>query len=81
MEITERLLISKVLISKMSEILDQIDPYDDELPAIFAKTLHLKMKMKMFYAKHDEPELLEQLNLVETLIKKIEDIQNKRGMY
>lgn len=80
MEIPERLKMSRVLLGELEKNIVDLAPYDDEFDEIYSKAMHIKMKMKIFYARKGEPpELLEQLNLIDSIIKKIEDIQNKRG--
>ena len=80
MDIPERLKMSRVLLGELEKNIIDLEPYDDEFDEIYSKALHIKMKMKMFHTRTGEPpELLEQLGLIDSVIKKIEDIQNKRG--
>jgi len=79
MDIPERLKMSRVLLGELEKNIVDLDPYD-EFDEIYSKALHIKMKMKMFYTRTGEPpELLEQFDLIDSVIKKIEDIQKKRG--
>jgi len=80
MDIPERLKMSRVLLGELEKNIVGLEPFDDEFEEIYSKALHIKMKMKMFYIRTGEPpELLEQFGLIDSVIKKIEDIQNKRG--
>jgi hypothetical protein len=81
MDIEEKLLMSKILLGELDKMIMGLKPYDDEFDEIYSRALHLKMKMKMFYAQYEPPEMLEQLSLMDSIVKRIEDIHNKRGMY
>lgn len=81
MEITERLQLSKVLLGELEKMVLDLNPYDDEVNEIYTRALHAKMKMKAFYIQYGQKsELLEQINLMDSVIKKIEEIKNKRGV-
>ena len=51
MEIPEKLKMSRVLLGEFKKNIIDLEPYDDELDEIYSKALHIKMKMKMFYAR------------------------------
>ena len=78
MNIPDRLKMSRVLLGELEKNIVGLEPFDDEFDEIYSKALHIKMKM--FYTRTGEPpELLEQFSLIDSVIRKIEDIQNKRG--
>jgi prephenate dehydratase len=79
--IEEKLEMSRLLIGELDKLIEGLNPHDDEFDEIYSRALHLKMKMKLFYAQFESPELLEQLTLMDSIIKKIEEIHNRRGMY
>ena len=79
MDIPERLKMSRVLLGELEKNIVDLEPYDDEFDEIYSKVLHIKMKMKMLHPRTGEPPELLTIELIDSVIKKIEDIQNKRG--
>jgi hypothetical protein len=81
MELTERLQLSRVLLGELEKMIVSLDPYDDELDEIYSKALHLKMKLKMVFMQHQYvSEILEQIDFIDSVIKKIEKLKDKRGI-
>jgi hypothetical protein len=82
MELTERLQLSRVLLGELDKMIVSLEPYDDELDEIYSRALHLKMKMKMVGMQYEQAsEILEQIDFVDKVIKKLEVLKNKRGTF
>jgi hypothetical protein len=80
MELKDRLNIGKALIEILQEHTVKLkDPYDDELPMFIKRAVMVQLRMKRFYHKHDEPpEMLEQLETIEKIVKDMMALQNNR---
>jgi hypothetical protein len=76
----DRLYIGKVLIDILEEQVAKLnDPFDDELPIFIKRAIMIQLRMKRFYYKHQEPpEMLEQLETIEKIIKNMLELQNKK---
>ena len=79
MEVKERLEMSRVLLGELERLTGQLTPNNRELPEIIGKSLQLKVKMSLFYIQHQPPELLDQIELLDTVIKQLKELNNKRG--
>mgnify|MGYP003286591835 CR=1 FL=1 len=79
MEITERLRLSKELLTQLEDMVKRIRPDNKDFPELFAKGLHARAKMKLFYDEYPSLELSEQLFLMDSIIKEMKDKQTKRG--
>jgi hypothetical protein len=78
MKIEDRLTVGKILIAEFGRLAGQLDPYDEQLPDIIKRALMTQLKMKAFYDKWDKPpQMLEQLDQMDLIIKRLEQIQNK----
>lgn len=78
MKVSDRLLIGKILVDELERLAAEFDPYDDELPEIIKRAMMTKQKMKIFYKKWGEPpELLKQIEQIDSVIKKLEQLHNK----
>jgi hypothetical protein len=80
MELKDRLHIGKALIEILQEHTVKLkDPYDDELPMFIKRAVMVQLRMKRFYHKHNEPpEMLEQLETIEKIVKDMMALQNNR---
>jgi hypothetical protein len=80
MELKDRLNIGNALIEILQEQTSKLkDPYDDELPMFIKRAVMVQLRMKRFYHKHDEPpEMLEQLETIEKIVKDMMALQNNR---
>lgn len=80
MELRDRLNIGKALIEILQEHTVKLkDPYDDELPMFIKRAVMVQLRMKRFYHKHNEPpEMLEQLETIEKIVKDMMALQNNR---
>jgi hypothetical protein len=78
MEVSEKFLLGKILMRSLEEEVNKLDPADDHIPEIIYRAHKTRLKLKMFYKKWDEPqEVADQLNHLESIIKKLEQMQNK----
>ena len=78
MTVKERILIGKILIERFSELADEVSSYHEELPVIIIKANLAKFNMVKYYEKWDKPpELLECIEQMDTIIKKLEQKQNR----
>ena len=80
MDLKERLLVGNVLIEILKEQTAELDdPYHDELPMFIKRAVMVQLRMKRFYHKYQEPpEMLDQLEAIENIIKNMIELQNKR---
>jgi hypothetical protein len=80
MELKDRLNIGNALIEILQEQTSKLkDPYDDELPMFIKRAVMVQLRMKRFYHKHNEPpEMLEQLETIEKIVKDMMALQNNR---
>jgi hypothetical protein len=80
MELKERLHIGKVLIEMLEVGTRKLtDPYDDELPVFIKRAVMIQLRMKRFYHTHNQPpELLEQLDTIEKIVKRMTELQNSK---
>jgi hypothetical protein len=78
MSIAEKLLISKVLIDELEFLILDFRPNSNNLPQIIKRAYSVKLNMQKFYIKNNQPEqLLEQLERMDSVIKKLESMQEK----
>lgn len=78
MHLSERLLIGHILIAEFEKLANNIDPHDDEMNEVINRANYSLMKMKMFHKKMGEPpEMVQQIEYMATVIKKLEQKQNK----
>lgn len=80
MELEDKILVGEVLTKVLDEQTRGLDdPYMDELPMFITRALSVQMRMKKFYRSENcPPQMLGQLNLLETIIKRLLDLQNKK---
>ena len=79
METSDRFLLGKILIRTLEDEVKKLDPNDEHIPEIINRAHITRLKMKMFYKKWDEPqEVAEQLDQMESIIKKLEQMHNKQ---
>lgn len=79
MEVEERLEMSRVLLDELERLTGQLTPNNKELPEIIEKSLHLKMKMTLFYVRYQPEGLVDQIELLDSVIKQLKELNNKRG--
>ncbi|MGB8079815.1 MAG: hypothetical protein WCF83_05015 [Pseudolabrys sp.] len=79
MEVEERLEMSRVLLDELERLTGQLTPNNKELPEIIAKSLQLKVKMSLFYIRYQPQELIDQMELLDSVIKQLKELNNKRG--
>ena len=79
MEVEERLEMSRVLLDELERLTGQLTPNNKELPEIIEKSLHLKMKMSLFYIRYQPEGLVDQMELLDSVIKQLKELNNKRG--
>jgi hypothetical protein len=78
MDLSDRFMVGKILITEFGRLAEEIDPYDDDLPEIIKRALYTRLKMKCFCIKYDEPpEMVEQLAMMDSVIKTLELKQNR----
>lgn len=80
MELKDRLFVGNALIEILKEHTDKLDdPYCEELPMFIKRALIVQVRMKGFYHQHNEPpEMLEQLEMIQGIVKKMMDLQNSK---
>jgi hypothetical protein len=80
MELKDRLYLGNALIEILKEHTDRLDdPFDEDLPDYIRRAIMVKMRMRGFYTQYGEPpEMLEQLETIENIIKSMMELQNKR---
>ena len=79
MELEARVKIGEILISEFERLSKELDPHDEELPRIIKRAWIAKLKMRMFYDTTERsPELLSLINKLDEVIKKVEELHNKR---
>jgi hypothetical protein len=74
----EKLRTSKMLLTRLDDMVQRLSPDNEDFPEIFAKGLHAQAKMKLFYKEFPLPELSEQLFLMDSIIKELKKKQTKR---
>lgn len=79
MEIEAKLELSRVLLSELNRLTGRLSPNDVELPEIIEKALLLKLKMSLFYRQYQPEELLDQMEILDSVIKQLKELNNKRG--
>jgi hypothetical protein len=79
MEIEAKLELSRVLLSELDRLTGRLSPDDVELPVIIEKALLLKVKMSLFYIQYQPQELVEQMEILDSVIKQLKQLNNKRG--
>lgn len=79
MEVEEKLELSRALLGELDRLTGQLSPDDVELPLIIEKALLLKVKMSLFYARYYPEKLLDQMKLLDSVIKQLKELNNKRG--
>jgi hypothetical protein len=81
MDLKERIFVGQVLVDVLGEYTAKLtDPYDDELPFMINRAIVVQLRMKRYYHKHDEPpEMDEQLEKINSIIKSMLELQNKKG--
>lgn len=79
MELETKLELSRVLLGELDRLTGQLSPNDVELPEIIEKALLLKVKMSLFYIQHQPKELLDQMRLLDSVIKQLKELHNKQG--
>ena len=79
MEVEERLEMSRVLLDELERLTGQLTPNNKELPEIIEKSLQLKVKMSLFYIRYQPQELVDQMELLDSVIKQLKELNNKRG--
>lgn len=78
METTERLLFGKILIAEFGRLSENLDPAEIDVGEIVRRANVTRFKMKTCYEKWDRPaELKEQIDEMDSIIKKLEQMQNK----
>jgi hypothetical protein len=80
MELKERLHIGKVLIDMLEDATAKLnDPYDDELPVFIKRAIMIQLRMKRFYYNYEQPpELLEQISIIEGIVKRMTDLESRK---
>lgn len=83
MEIEDKLRLSHSLLHELQKEVDKLDPNDPGLDEIVARAHHARLKMKALYVECQLPQLLEQIELLETIINKINickinEVRNKQ---
>jgi hypothetical protein len=80
MELEDKILVGEVLTKVLDEqTMGLDDPFADELPMFIYRALTVQMRMKKFYSsENNPPQMLAQLNLMERIIKRLLDLQNKK---
>jgi len=79
MEVEEKLRLSRVLLGELERLTGHLTPRNKELPEIIEKALLLKVKMSLFYIEHQPKELLAQMKILDSVIKQLKELNNKRG--
>ena len=78
MESTEKLRFGRILLDELEKAVSELDPNSELLPEIIKKSNIIKLKMLIAYRNMDKsPEMLEQINQLESIIKKVEQMHNK----
>lgn len=77
MDITARVLIITLLVDEFNKLAMALDPCDHDFPEILKKAKLIQAKAERFYIKWDNsPELLERIQSMDSIIKKLEQKQN-----
>jgi hypothetical protein len=72
-----RLMLGRVLINRFEELSKDLDPAEGNLDEVIYRATHAREKMHLVYLKVGEPpELLEQIKKMDSVIKKVEKLQN-----
>jgi hypothetical protein len=79
MELEDRLRLSQSLLSELERLTGRLTPRNRELPEIIEKALLLKVKMSLFYIEYQPQELLDQIQTLDSVIKQLKELNNKRG--
>lgn len=79
MEKSDRFIIGKILIEVLEKHVNRLDPYDDDLAEIVQRAYKTHLKMHRTYENWGRPvEMLEQLDKMDSIIKKLHQMQNKQ---
>lgn len=79
MEIEERLHMSHMLLQVLKTETDELTPDHPELEEIISRANHTRLKMKTFFATCELPQLLEQIELLDSIIITLQNMHNKKG--
>ena len=80
MDIEEKLLWSKFLLRELAEQIEKLDATEEELIEIHLRSTHARLKMKMLYMDTEgPPELFEQIQILDSIIKELERKQTNLG--
>ena len=79
MEIEQRLGLSCALLRDLEAEIDKLDPKREDIPAILIRANHTRLKMKAFFSEYPFPQLLEQIELLDSMIIRLQNIHNKQG--
>lgn len=83
MDLTEKLTMGKVLMDILDVQTNELnDPFDDKLPEIISRAIRTQLQMEKFYLKQDKPpEMVEQLEKMSEIIKRLTELQNNKKCY
>lgn len=79
MDISDRFEVGRILVDELERAVDNLSPFDEKLiKEIKIRANSVKRNMIIFYQRWDRPpELFEQIELMNSVIKKLEQMQNK----
>ena len=78
MEATEMFRFGQILINELEKGINNLrDPHEEELHDILNRSYRVKTKMQILYSKCESIELLNQMNQLDSIIKKVEQLHNK----
>ncbi len=78
MDISNRFEVGRILINELEQAVDNLSPYDEKLVEINKRANSIKRNMIIFYERWDRPpELFEQIEIMNSVIKKLEQLHNK----
>jgi hypothetical protein len=80
MEIEKKLRLSHDLLYELQGMIGKLDADKDDIVDIIARAQHARLKMKAFFVERELPQLLEQIELLDSIIIRLQDMHNKRGM-
>ena len=80
MALEDKILFGQVLITVLDEQTQKLDdPWADDLPEFIKRAYVVKFRMLNFYNSHDQPPaILEQIEQMDGIIKRLMDLQNKK---
>jgi hypothetical protein len=79
MEIEEKLRLSHSLLYELKDEIDKLSPDDPGIEEIIMRAQHSRLKMKALFVECELPQLLEQIEFLDSIIFTLQDMHNKRG--